>query len=289
MRATKIMHDITVQKLWDKLERLEKSVEYFEENGVHTGFKVYYQVDTNEVYTEEATPGSVIILPTTFTPEKEGYTFVGWKKDTVASGDILTGDNEDSKMHTEDVVLYAVFSNPYTISYEGNGSTSGSTEAQIVNGYYNNGNTVGGTVTLPSNGFTRTNATFYKWAILSVSGDMYDAGDTVTVTADTTFYAKWAVATTKTGQRDAAGKFQDGWGPSTVWTSFGVTFMAVPKVTTSYGGSGHWGSHSNGGGCQALNISTTGFDFKCWENSNGGNNYNYGVTWSWTATGNVLV
>lgn len=73
----------------------------------------------------------------------------------------------------------------YTITYDGNGSTGGSTASQTGNG----------TVTLRSNGFTRTNCTFQGWATSSGGAVSYPAGFSYSLTASVTLYAVWAAAT----------------------------------------------------------------------------------------------
>jgi hypothetical protein len=72
----------------------------------------------------------------------------------------------------------------YTITYNGNGNTGGSTASQTGNG----------TITLRSNGFTRTNCTFQGWATSSAGAVSYPAGFSYNLTANVTLYAVWAAA-----------------------------------------------------------------------------------------------
>lgn len=154
-----------------------------------SAFNVTYVVDTiNGVqtsYTEKIKPNTSMI-PTTFTPTKSGYTFVGWRKDKTASSSVLT-----SAVATEHTTLYAVFSKAITVSYSGNGNTSGSTSSHSENMYYNNGNTVGAKFTLKTNGFAKTAYSFSKWALGDASGTQYAAGESVTLTTNKTFVAIW--------------------------------------------------------------------------------------------------
>jgi len=77
----------------------------------------------------------------------------------------------------------------YTITYDGNGNTGGSTASTVGNG----------SVTLRSNGFTRTNCTFAGWATSAGGSVVYSNGGTYTLSADVTLYAKWnAVANSAT-------------------------------------------------------------------------------------------
>lgn len=148
---------------------------------------VTYHVDTNVIYTEEVDIDESVLNPSTFTPSKSGWTFIGWREDlsansTVLSNKIMTGD---------DVDLYAVFRQTITLSYNGNGATGGSTASQTGYRYYNNGNTANPSFILRSNGFTRTNYSFTRWRMGSASGAAYNAGQSVTISGNTTFYAEW--------------------------------------------------------------------------------------------------
>ena len=75
----------------------------------------------------------------------------------------------------------------YTVSYNGNGSTGGSTSSQTK---------VSGTaLTLRQNGYTRTGYNFVRWNTKADgSGTNYSAGGTYTANAAVTLYAQWAKA-----------------------------------------------------------------------------------------------
>lgn len=148
---------------------------------------VTYHVDTNVTYTEEVDIDESILNPSTFTPSKSGWTFVGWRKDTTASGSVLS----DEVMTGDDVVLYAVFQQIITLSYNGNGNTSGSTANQTGYRYYNNGSIENPSFILSNNGFSKTDYTFTKWAIGSAGGTQYDPGASIILSTNTTFYAIW--------------------------------------------------------------------------------------------------
>lgn len=102
----------------------------------HDGVKVFsagnvvtYHVNTDTSYQEEIDSEASCLSPTTFTPELSGYTFVGWREDTTASGEVLS----EKAMGDESIDLYAVFSKSYTFS-----TTIGT---KYATSYYNNGNT----------------------------------------------------------------------------------------------------------------------------------------------------
>lgn len=148
---------------------------------------VTYHVDTNVTYTEEVDIDESILNPSTFTPSKSGWTFVGWRKDTTASGSVIS----DEVMTGDDVTLYAVFKQTITLSYNGNGATGGSTSEQTGIRYYNNGNTSNPSFILKSNGFSRTYYNFVNWRMGSVSGTPYNPGSSVILNQNTVFYAEW--------------------------------------------------------------------------------------------------
>lgn len=72
----------------------------------------------------------------------------------------------------------------YTITYNGNGATSGSTTSQTK--------IQGESIQLRSNGFTKTGYVFKEWNTASNgTGTSYDEGDTYSTDADLTLYAIW--------------------------------------------------------------------------------------------------
>ena len=93
---------------------------------------VTYMVDTNDVRVEEFESGASVISPT-FEPKKDGYIFVGWREDSVASSDVIYSKT----MEGEPITLYAVFVKEIILAYYDN-----STVALTTSGYnfYNNGN-----------------------------------------------------------------------------------------------------------------------------------------------------
>ena len=147
------------------------------------GNNVTYMVDTNVTYTEEVDCDATCLAPTTFTPTKSGWTFAGWREDTVASDDILA----DKIMGDDPITLYAVFKQNITLSYDGNGSTSGSVTAQTAPRYYNNGNINNPVFVLVENGYGKTDYMFTGW-------DLGAVGASVTLSASKTAYAQWVLA-----------------------------------------------------------------------------------------------
>lgn len=126
-----------------------------------SGNIVTYYVDTNTIYQEEVDSEASCLSPTTFTPELSGYTFVGWREDTTASGEVLS----EKIMGDEPISLYAVFKKTLSLSFESNYASGGSTAPVYGTLYYNNGNTAKPTVYLPPCGYSYSGATFQRWGL----------------------------------------------------------------------------------------------------------------------------
>lgn len=152
------------------------------------GSVVTYYIDINDSHQEEIDAGATVLSPTSFIPAKEGWEFIGWRKDTVASRDVL----DDLNMGDEPIELFAVFQQSVTLSYNANGG-SGTITGETKQRYYNNNTVSNPEFTLSSNKFTApTGYNFSKWAQGSASsGTQYTAGTTVTLSASTIFYAIW--------------------------------------------------------------------------------------------------
>lgn len=162
-----------------------------------------------------------------------GWTARGWSTGTSADASITYG-NGVTFSRDSNITLYGMYYKTVTVSYNGNGNTSGSTAAQTGTRYYNsNGRNLNPTFTLNANGFARTNSTWLAWAIGSTSGTQYVAGAIVTLSESTIFYAKWqcvkAVAVNIYRQYYEQG---DGWYTQTV-TSSAVSNVSVVGTLTS--------------------------------------------------------
>lgn len=113
-----------------------------------------------------------------------GWTARGWSASTAGNG-YVTYSNGATFSRDSSITLYGMYYQHITLSYNGNGSTSGSVAAQTDARYYNsNGAVVNPTFTLRANGFARTDYAFTGWNLGAV-------GATVTLSASTTAYAQW--------------------------------------------------------------------------------------------------
>ena len=116
---------------------------------------------------------------------KTGYTFQGWF--TAASGGSQV--SKDTKMPLNGATYYAHWTpNPYTVEFQGNGATGGSTASKVM--------TYDREDTLTGNGFSRTGYTFDGWATSPGGGVAYGNGAKVknlSTSGTTTLYAHWKV------------------------------------------------------------------------------------------------
>lgn len=236
-----------------------------------TSQTITYIVDNDTIYTENRLKDTDITIPETFVPSKPGYTFAGWRSDNSADGDVI----DSLIVGTNDITIYAVFKKAITVSYNGNNSTGGSTASHTEYIYYNNGNTVNPTIRLASNGFTRTNGTFYRWAVGSRTGTQYTENGSVTLLEDTTFYAVWSLKQTGSLTLDCFANKTD-----TETRTFTYSYIAVPTVTQNLSYKQH---QSHVTSVKATSITTTSITYKM--TGDGDSSQGITVVVSWTAIG----
>ena len=159
---------------------------------------------------------------------REGYTFVGWNTKADGSGYFYSDEEEVSNLTTTDgatITLYAQWkANPYTIVFDGNGSTSGSTESVAA--------TYDKTATLTKNGFQRAGYTFTGWNTKADgTGTAYTNKQSVNIATDedatVTLYAQWK-AKTWTVSFDANGGSV---ATANKTVTFGSTYGTLPTPT----------------------------------------------------------
>ena len=126
---------------------------------------------------------------------RTGYTFSGWSTTAVASGTIYSNSTDNIASTTTtyspsaSITLYAKWTaGTYTVSFNGNSSTGGSTASMSI--------FAGTAKALTTNGFTRTGYTFAGWNTEpDGTGTSYANLASVTLYGDTTICAMWIVAT----------------------------------------------------------------------------------------------
>ena len=127
-----------------------------------------------------ATHGSNYTVSST-TPTRTGYKFDGWTSS--AGGSVAAGGTISNV--TSNITLTAKWIARYTVSYNGNGSTSGTAPTTVTVDS-------GGSTTAAANPFTKTGSTFTGWnTAANGSGTSYAVGATITPTSNITLYAQW--------------------------------------------------------------------------------------------------
>jgi len=124
---------------------------------------------------------SITLAANTFT--RTGYIFSGWN--TASNGTGTTYQPGSSYTVTANITFYALWKVAYTVTYNGNGSTSGTapTQASVASGT---------SITLAANTFTKIGYIFSGWNTSAFgSGTTYQPGSSYTVTANVIFYALW--------------------------------------------------------------------------------------------------
>jgi uncharacterized repeat protein (TIGR02543 family) len=137
-----------------------------------------------------------------------GWALIGYRGDTAATPSVTYVAN-GTYQFSDNVTLYAVFQRTLTLSYNGNGATSGGLTAQTGTQYYNNGNWANPSFTLQSSNFVRRSTAsasgvtgiqncfpitlyFYSgWGVNNASSVTHYAGNVVTIGDNATVYAIW--------------------------------------------------------------------------------------------------
>ncbi len=140
-----------------------------------------YHVEEGTTYMEEVDEGASCLSPQSFTPEKEGWEFAGWRQDAAADGEVLGS----LVMGDDPVELYAVFRQEVTLATVANGITATETKPRL----YNSGNLANPVFTVASP--AKAGATFLGWGSGAGSTDITNAAITnLELDASTT---RWAV------------------------------------------------------------------------------------------------
>ena len=137
------------------------------------------------------TEKAAIVVPSggTYT----GWSWRGWSGVNVTTADANVVSESGKTIYTlDDGDVYGLYQQSVTLLYDGNSADSGSVTSQTGTRYYNaSGNTKNASFTLASNGYTKGGHKWIAWAQGSASGTQRAAGASVTLSANTTFYAVW--------------------------------------------------------------------------------------------------
>ena len=145
--------------------------------------------DGSSPYTSDS---SVTVLGNSGSLAKTGFIFTGWNTEENGSGtSYLEGNTFIINANT---ILYAQWTQTYTLTYNGNTNTSGNAPSDGSSPY-----TSGSSVTVLGNSgspiLAKTGFIFTGWNTeANGSGISYSQGNTFTINANTILYAQWAVA-----------------------------------------------------------------------------------------------
>lgn len=166
------------------------SVKKWNHNGVQVfsaGSTVTYFIDAEAdtpYRVEEVDNGESCL---SFTPTKTGWKFIGWRKDTAASGSV----ESSVIMGTDPIVLYAVFEQEITLTYYMDGTPTPIPKKAYYNGC---GAYAWPTFTLANP--TLPGATFNGWSITAGSAAITygSLANGIQITTNTTVYAVFTYA-----------------------------------------------------------------------------------------------
>lgn len=137
---------------------------------------------------------------------KSGWSYRGWSTSNAADANInnnITYGDVDVRSTTftrdSNITLYGIYYQVVSLTYNGNGASSGSVDGYWTWRMYNSSNkTYNPTTTLKANGFSRDGYSFTGWNLGAV-------GATVTLDGDKVAYSQWKTATVlSAGQWQAA-------------------------------------------------------------------------------------
>ena len=150
------------------------------------GAIVTYMVDVGTSYIEEVDNGASCLLPTSFTPDKSGWKFVGWRENNTASGSVLT----NKVMSDSPITLYAVFEQSVTVTYYNGGTTASTTTGKR---YYNNANIVNPSFTLTQTAKSGWTARGWSTGKTGNAPISYNNGTAFTRDSNVTLYGLYQV------------------------------------------------------------------------------------------------
>ena len=178
----------TMYYCYDNADTQEIKAIYLGQHVIYaTGVSVTYQVDTNNAITQTASLSNDAITSAP-TVSKAGYTFVGWKSDTNADGEVL----KNYKITSSNAVkLYAVFKKTITIDMDCMDADvpDGAEEPKMTATlFYNNGKVLSDEVEIPECPYTMEGKMFCGWTIDPMKPESHMPGVKYTFTKDETLY-----------------------------------------------------------------------------------------------------
>jgi uncharacterized repeat protein (TIGR02543 family) len=181
-----------------------------------------------------------VTLATAGNIARTGFTFNGWNTRADGNGTLYTA-GLTTYSPAGNLILYAKWTgNPYTITYNGNGSSSGTTASKSITG--------GTPAAMTANGFLRTGYNFLGWAETNTAtSSQYANGSTQTFFGNITLYAIWKpdVYTITYSANTALGAASKSSETYTVGTTGATLALVGTMVKQGYSFSG-WSASSTG-------------------------------------------
>ena len=109
-----------------KYESTELDKVVYNNTTVYQRVTVNYYCENTVYKSVKVISGNNVDLSSSNAANKSGWTFLGWRLDKTASSNVQSSITAG----TTDINLYAVYRQTVTLSYNGNGATSGSTASQ---------------------------------------------------------------------------------------------------------------------------------------------------------------
>ena len=118
-----------------------------------------------------------------------GWTARGWSTSNTGNANI-NYNNATTFTTRSNTTLYSLYSKTVTVTYDGNGASSGSITASTGTAYRNaSGAVIQATITLAANGFTKAGYNFKYWGSSPTATN--SIGTTLSTSTDSTVYAIW--------------------------------------------------------------------------------------------------
>lgn len=206
---------------------------------------------TGQTVTVKANSGNLV---------RTGHVFGGWNTLANGTGTNYTAGSGTFAMGSANVTLYATWTPSFTVTYQGNGSTSGSVPTDATT--YLAGQTV--TVKTNSGNLAKTGSVFAGWnTAADGSGTSYTAGTGTFAmgAANIILYARWTVVSTA----------------SVIYDGNGSTSGSVPVDSATYSAGQTVTVKANTGV-----LAKTGFTFAGWNTAANGTGTDYASTGSAT-------
>lgn len=193
-------------------------------SGAKTVTFVYGNEQPNTTFTTDCDNQSTA-LPT---PTRSGYRFLGWFTEESGGTEIT----ENPYTPTTDITLHAQWVQVFTVTYDANNATSGTVPTDANSPY-----DINKIVTVQGNtgNLQRLGYNFVGWnTAIDASGTQYSAGQTFTITENTTLYAQWIENYCTLTFTIPSGGGQAVSAPEQVLNGYPITFPEVTGISSEY-------------------------------------------------------